>query len=368
MGKRQLTHIDNTNTAADSVQENNDNPADPTILLNEGDFDRGVISTGSTLLDLAISAKRVYGGGIPAGIILEIFGPSSSGKTAILAEIAASAKYHGGVVRYDDPEGRLDTVYARQCGLDLADDEYDRPGTVDELEANILGWQPKPLVTGAINVTCEDSLAAFTTEAEIAGHKMAAAKRAQMYHQMFRKAGRLIANEGWIIACSNQEQINFESGARTTPGGNAIKYWASVRIRIAKAYQSGDITRTWQRPSDEKDDKGKPIGKVEIKKTVGIKAIVKVVKNSVSDPFNEVPVYIMFNVGIDDIRGNLQWLKDTTKASKYDCITRQMSQMQPAIKFIEQFNHEAALRDKVIALWAEIDNHFKVERKLKVRF
>lgn len=368
MGKRQLAHIDNNNPAADSVQTELDNPADPTILLNEGDFERGVISTGSTLLDLAISAKRVHGGGLPAGVILEIFGPSSSGKTAVLAEIAAGAKYHGGVVRYDDPEGRLDTAYARQCGLHLEDDEYDRPGTVDELEANVLGWQPKPIVPSAVNVTCEDSLAAFTTEAEIAGHKMAAAKRAAQYHALFRKAGRLIANEGWIIACSNQEQINFETGARTTPGGNAIKYWASIRIRISKDYQGGTLTRSWQRPSDEVDAKGKPVGKKEIKKDVGIRSTARIVKNSISDPFNEVPIFIMFNVGIDDIRGNLQWLKETTKVSKYDCINREMAQIEPAIKYIEAYNLEAQLREKVIALWAEIDNHFKVDRKPKVRF
>lgn len=364
MGKRSLNPDDISN-----IRETLADPPDPTTLINKGDFERGVISTGSTLLDLAISAKRVHGGGVPAGIMMEVYGPSSSGKTALLADLAASAKYHGGDVRFGDPEGRLDTAYARRCGLDLLPGEYYRPDTVDELEAEVLGWKPKPSTQGAINLACADSIAAFSTAAEMeAGHKMAAAKRAQMFHQMFRKAGRLIANNGWIIACSNHEQINFDSGARTTPGGNALKYWASIRIRVSKDYQGGTITRSWLRPSDEVDVKGKPIGKKEIKIDTGIRATAKIVKNSVSDPFREVPLFIMFGIGIDDIRGNLQWLKETSKATTYDCINRAMTQISPAIKYIETYNLEAQLREKVIQLWNEIDAHFTVDRKSKVRF
>lgn len=329
-----------------------------TDFINDGDFTRGVISTGSTLLDLAISANRVHGGGIPAGVILEIYGPSSSGKTAVLAEIGASAKAKGGVVMYDDPEARLDTAYAARCGLVLCEDEYNRPDTVDQLELDILGWKPKPATPGAICVRCEDSLAAFSTVAEIeAGHKMAAAKRAQAYHQLFRKLGRKINGEGWVIACSNQEQVNFESGAKTTPGGNAIKYWASIRIRIAKDYQKGELKRTW-----------KIAGNHTVEKITGIRSNAKVIKNSCDDPFREVPIFIIFGQGVDDIRGNLQWLKETMALDYYDCINTQYKQLDPAIRYIEEYNLEAELREKVIALWNSIEAHFRTDRKPKVRF
>jgi len=329
------------------------------MIVNAGDFTRGVISTGSTLLDLSISSNRVRGGGIPAGVIIEIFGPSSSGKTALLADIGASAKYNGGVVMYDDPEARLDTDYARKCGLTLVKGEYNRPNTVEELEDGILKWKPKPQKEGAICVRCEDSLAAFSTDAELGpkGHKMAAAKRAQAYHQLFRKLGRRISTEGWIIACSNHEQTNFETGAKTTPGGNAVKYWASLRIRIFPTYQKSEIKRTWKITTEK-----------TVEKVVGMRSTCRIVKSSCDDPKREVPVFIIFGKGIDDIRGNLQWMKETLGLEAYDCVEKTYATIDPAIRYIEDHNLEAALREKVIDLWNSIEDHFRIERKEKVRF
>jgi len=327
-------------------------------IISNGDFSQGVISTGSTLLDLAISSNRIHGGGIPAGVILEVFGPSSSGKTAILAEVGASAKAKGGAVMYDDPEARLDTAYAARCGLKLADNEYNKPDTVDQLEDEILTWQPKPKKQGAICVRCEDSLAAFSTVAEIENnHKMAAAKRAQAYHQLFRKLGRKINNKGWIIVCSNQEQVNFDSGSRTTPGGNAIKYWASIRIRIAKDYRKGEIKKTWKISNG-----------CTVEKVIGIRSTARIIKNSCDDPFREIPIFIIFGQGVDDIRGNLQWIKETMGADNYDCIETTYTQIEPAIRYIEEHNLESNLREKVIALYNSIERHFRTERKEKVRF
>jgi|GEM_PF-424905 len=327
-------------------------------IINTGDFERGVISTGSTLLDLAISTNRTYGGGIPAGVILEIFGPSSSGKTAVLAEIGASVKSKGGVVKYDDPEARLDTAYAARCGLKLEPEEYNRPDTVDQLEDDLFAWDPQPYRRGAICARCEDSLAAFSTKAEIVDdHKMAAAKRAQKFHELFRKLARIIKSEGWIIACSNQEQESFGGmGAKTTPGGNAIKYYASIRIRIARDLKGGKLKKTWK------------MSKATVEKVIGIKSIARILKNSCDDPFREVPIYIIFGQGIDDVRGNLQWLKDTLGLDAYDCVDKHFSKIEVAIRYIEEYGLESELRDKVIKVYNDIEDHFRTDRKSKVRF
>lgn len=327
------------------------------IPTNDGDFKRGVLSTGSTLLDLAISSNRIRGGGIPAGVIVEIFGPSSSGKTAVLAEIGASCKFKGGAVTYKDPEGRLDTAYARKCGLILSANEYSCPTTVDQFEADILGWDPTPKKKKAICAICADSLAAFSTEVELQDkHKMPGPKRAQQFHQLFRKAGVMIRDKGWIVACSNQEQVNFDTGSRKTPGGSGVTYWSSIRIRIAKDYKNGDIKKTWRHDG------------ILASKVVGIRSTAIVKKNSCDDPFREAPVFIMFGRGIDDVRGNLQWLKETNNTKDYDCDGKTISRLDAAVKYIEDRNLEDSIRDKVIDVWNEIEDHFKVERKPKKRF
>ena len=333
-------------------------PAQQLSSLNSGDFTRGVLSTGSTLADCAISSHRVYGGGIPSGVIVEIFGPSSSGKTAILAELAASAKFKGGGVRFDDPESRLDTEYARQCGLDLTKAEYDRPDTVEDFFENLGAWEPKTK-KGAISVSCEDSVAAFSTRAEMENPEMeyAAAKRAQKYHQGFRTMGRTIANNGWIIACSNHEMMQFDTGARSTPGGNALKYWASIRLRIAKSYRQGTIERSW-----------KISGNSVVKREIGIKADLKVIKNSCGAPFREVPVFIIFFKGVDDVRGNLWWRKQTLGTDKFDCFDKEYAGLGEAVAYIEAMDYEGYLRDKTIELWNSIDMHFQEDHKPKVRF
>jgi recombination protein RecA len=327
------------------------------VVSNEGNFSRGVLSTGSTLLDLAISSNRIEGGGIPSGTIVEIFGPSSSGKTAILAEIGASCKHKGGCVAYKDPEGRLDTAYARQCGLVLDKKDYSMPRTVDELEDDILNWSPKPKKKGAINAMCVDSLAAFSTAAEVEkAHKMGAAKRAQSFHQLLRKAGTVIRKNGWILACSNQEQINFETGARKTPGGNGPTYWSSIRIRVAKDFKQGEIKKTWKRAGNI------------LEKAIGIRSTATIVKSSCDDPFRSVPLFILFGQGIDDIRGNLNWLKETENTPNYVIGKKSFSRVESAIDYIEETENETWLRGRVIRLWAEIEDHFRQERKPKKRF
>jgi len=94
----------------------------------DGDFGT-IISTGSTLLDLAISGGRVRGGGLPGGILVEAFGPSGSGKTVLLSEIAGAVQRQNGEIMFADPEARLNKQFAAMFGLDLKDDDYSRPDT-----------------------------------------------------------------------------------------------------------------------------------------------------------------------------------------------------------------------------------------------
>ncbi|GAG72138.1 unnamed protein product, partial [marine sediment metagenome] len=101
------------------------------------------ISTGSTLLDLAISGGRVHGGGIPGGIMVEVFGPSGSGKTALLCEIAGMIQKQEGETSFHDPEARLNQQFARMFGFDIDFDKVLHPDTVPELFEAIRKWKPK---------------------------------------------------------------------------------------------------------------------------------------------------------------------------------------------------------------------------------
>jgi RecA/RadA recombinase len=98
----------------------------------DGDFGT-VISTGSTLLDLAISGGRIRGGGLPGGILVEVFGPSGSGKTVLLSEIAGAVQRQGGSIMFKDPEARLNPQFAKLFGLELKEGDYSNPDTVNEV-------------------------------------------------------------------------------------------------------------------------------------------------------------------------------------------------------------------------------------------
>src|SRR5574343_1146298 len=102
-----------------------------------------VISTGSTLLDLAISGGRVRGGGIPGGILVEIFGPSGAGKTVLLSEIAGAIQRKGGDIMFHDPEARLNKQFAQMFDVDIEDIAYTTPDTVTEVFKAVRSWEPK---------------------------------------------------------------------------------------------------------------------------------------------------------------------------------------------------------------------------------
>jgi len=313
-----------------------------------------VISTGSTLLDLAITGTRRRGGGVPGGIIVEVFGPSGSGKTAVLAEMAAYAQARGGDIRFDDPEARLDREYSEIYGMKLQAKNYNRPDTVRQMFQGLWDWEPAPKRKGAINLSGEDSLAALSTEMEMEDQDKMGMKRAKDFSEGLRKTCRLIANKNWLIVCTNQEREGTD-GHPHTPGGKGIPYYSSLRIRITPMFGKDKIF------------KSKTINKVKHDSVIGIRSICEVKKSSIDVPYRKAPVFIVFGVGIDDVRGNLTWMKENTGATKYVAGDKEFAFVEDAISHVEENNLESALRETVIDTWESIQRELRVERKRKLR-
>ena len=326
-------------------------------VANKGNFEY-MISTGSTLLDLAISGGIVRGGGIPGGIMLELSGPSGAGKTSLMAEMCTSAQSRGGKIKILDPEGRLNKDYCEKFGLRITPEDYGRPDTVKEVFEIIeedWGVESKP-ENKTIDVIGVDSIAALSTEMEMESEDKMGGKRAKDFSAGLRKTARLIAQNNRIVVFTNQERDSMASFGprRTTPGGMAVKYYASLRIRVSL---------------DKKIERKVKVVKEE-KRIIGIESLCEVIKSSIDEPYRTAPVFIIFNYGIDDTRANLQWLKDHSGAEKYGVVSvQQYVAMNAAIEFYET-NPERILQLKnaVIDLWEEIDEALKIERKPKSRF
>ncbi len=305
------------------------------------------LSTGSTLLDMNISGKVTDNGGVPGGIIIEVFGPPGSGKTAILAELAGSCQRRGGDARFDDPEARFDAEYSRIYGFNLDDENYHRPDTVKEMFNGLWGWKTKN--NNVINVSCEDSLAALSTEMEMDDEDKMGMKRAKDFSEGLRKTARLIANNNWLIACSNQERHGG------TPGGKAVPYYSSLRIRMAPLFKGGTI------------EKSRTIGSATIKKTIGVRSECIIKKSSIDEPFRKCNVSILFGYGIDDIRENLMYVKLYTGSKKYCVGGEEVATIEKAIQIVEEEGLEEDLRQDTIELWHEIQDKFNVIRKPRKR-
>ncbi len=335
---------------AKKIKEEIDKPVEEA----DGIFDNGVISTGSTLLDLEISGNRIYGGGLPGGIIVEVFGPSGAGKTSILAEICASAVANGGDYFIADPEARLDKEYARIYGLEIDKTRYSRPDTVPEMFEKIWNWNPKPKKEGSICVFAGDSLAALSTSMEMEDEDKMGMRRAKEFSEWMRKTCRKIANNNWLVVLTNQERES-PTGV-TTPGGKAVPYYSSMRIRVSPQLTNKYITSV------------QTISGKKVEKRKGIRAKAQIKKSSIGDPFGEAPYSIEFGYGMDDLRENLQYLKDFTEGeTKYNCIDNTMTSMNKAIAYVEEKEYQNQIRENVIKRWMEIQNSFKVERRVKKR-
>jgi RecA/RadA recombinase len=316
-----------------------------------------VVSTGSTLLDLEISGERIRGGGLPGGIIVEIFGPPSAGKTALFVEMCASAQSKGGDVYVADPEGRLDREYASLTGLNIPRNIYSRPKTVSQLADLIRSW--KPTDNKEISIFGTDSIAALSTEMEMESGDKRGQRKAKELSELCRTLCLRMAEKNTIFVFTNQErQGDF---GKTTPGGFAVPFHASLRLRIARAKEKfieESRTINWGDGVKTKETQN-----------VGIKSTATIVKTSISSSEGkEVPLDILFRMGIDDIRANLVWLKKVTEATTFLCVDKNYVKIRDAIAYIEKNNYEAALRENVINAWENINNTFTPRRKSKKRF
>jgi hypothetical protein len=149
-------------------------------------------------------------------------------------------------------------------------------------------------------------------------------------------------------------------GREISPGGKGLPFYASLRIRIGPTFQKSKIKRS---VSVELDSSRK----YEAEKVIGINSLCEIRKSSIDDPFREAPISIIFNYGIDSVRTDLQYVKDITKNTKYDAITKEFKAMENAIHHIEENNLELQLKNKVIDLWEKIEESFELNRKKKER-
>jgi RecA/RadA recombinase len=311
-----------------------------------------IASTGSTLLDLAISGGAFKRGGLPGGILVEIFGPTSTGKTVLLSEIAGGIQRRGGEVRFCDPEGRLNKQFALLFGLDIDTIEYSTPDTISKVFKPIREWKPDPL-EGVPHGVFADSLTALTTEMELEDKDMYGTRRAKEFSEQLRKVCRSLVDHNILLVCSNQVRQNINAGPFEqkyySPGGEAIGFYSSVRLR----------TSLRERMKKERKIRGR-----EHSAVIGVKIDVQVFKNSVWAPYHTAPVHIRFDYGIDDVAANLQYIKTNMKMTKYGVGDMDLYQsLEQSATAVEEDRLERQLRDEVIALWNEIEDAFSTGRK-----
>ncbi len=307
-----------------------------------------ITSTGSTLLDLEISGERIRGGGIPSGIMVEIYGKNSSGKTVLLCEIAGNIQRNKGEVMFKDPEYRLNKQFASRFGVEPDKMDYDTPDTVPQVFEPVQKWKPKNI--DIVNGIFADSLAALSTDLELGekGDKMGM-RRAKEFSQECRKTCRILAKNNFLMVCSNQMRAtgNTFGPSEAATGGNAIGYYSSLRIELQIKKR---LARDIEFDTGRKDEKGKEILNT-MKKHYGVIVDALIIKSSVAMAYGTALVYIIPQYGIDDVRANLVWYKQTTKDTSYFAGGRGLEE---AIIIIERENKQSELREAVINLWEKI--------------